>query len=75
MGTELLRRRNEFLAGVLLAELGIRNVATVAVRETEILRHRRDVVELVRGRVVAEHVAAVIGEPQLAGSRIPIETH
>ena len=75
MRPELLRRRNELLARVLRAELRIGNVAAVAIRKAEILRHRSDVVELVGRRVVAQHVATVVGEPEVLGARIPVEAH
>src|SRR5438445_9669759 len=33
------------------------------------------VVQLVGGQIVAQHVAAVVGEPQFLGARIPVESH
>ena len=45
----------------------------MAVREAEVQAGLRRDVQLVRRHVVAEHVAAVVGEPQLACHRVPIE--
>ncbi len=63
----------EFAARALRAELGIGRVALVAERKAEVLAAARDVVELVGGQVVAEQVAAVVGEPERAVGRVPVE--
>ena len=73
MRSEVHRRWREFAARMPLAELGIRNLARVAVRIAEMLRDRREVIERVRRNVVAHHVAAVAREPQLLRPGIPIE--
>src|SRR6266576_6750924 len=75
MRTELALRRHEFAARMLLAELGIGNIAAVTIRITEMLRYFRDVIELVGRHVVAEYIAAVVREPKLFRPRIPIEAH
>ncbi len=72
---ELARRRRELVAAPPGAELGIGQVAAVAVRVAEIQAGARRVIELVGRHVVAQQVAAVVGEPELAGARVPVETH
>src|SRR5437773_11067215 len=75
MRTELARRRHELAARMLLAELGIGNIAAVTIRITEMLRYFRDVIEFVGRHVVAEYIAAVVREPKLFRPRVPIEAH
>ena len=65
--------RLELAARLLVAELGIGIVAGVAVREAEVQPGLRRVVQLVGRHVVAEHVAAVVGEPELLRRRMPVE--
>src|SRR5262245_13472201 len=73
MRAELLRRRRELLARVSGAILRIGDVAAMAPGEAEIHSHLGRVVELVGRDVVAEVVAAVAREPELARGRVPVE--
>src|SRR4051812_14895050 len=67
------RRRRRRRARPLPAELGIRNISPVTIRETEVEPGLRRAVELVVRQIVSQVVAAVVGEPQLVGARMPIE--
>src|SRR5262249_6284541 len=67
---ELDHGRGELGALVAHTELGIGDVALVAVGIAEVLTHARDVVELVGRNVVAQPVAGVFAEPQITGSRV-----
>ena len=58
-----MRRRHEFAARMLLPEFRVGDVAAVAIRVAEMLRHRRHVIELVGRHVIAKQIAAVVGEP------------
>ena len=72
---ELQHRRGELRAGAVLAVLGVERVALVAIRKAEMLALMFDYIELVRGHVIADPVAAIVGKPQLFGLRVPVETH
>src|SRR5690349_13111091 len=72
---EGLRRWRERAARLPAAELRIGNRARVAVREAEIPARARRLVERVGRHVVAHHVAPVVGEPQRARARIPVEAY
>jgi hypothetical protein len=63
---ERLRRRPECAARPPRAELGIGNRARVAIRKAEVLARARRMVQRVGRCIVAEPVAAVAREPQLA---------
>src|SRR6476646_10674107 len=73
MGAELLHGRFGRRAGPLSAELRIRYVTLVTVRESEVHAALPRDIELVARHIVAEHVATVICEPQLVRARVPIE--
>ncbi len=75
MGAQLCHRRLELGAGALLAEFRVGNTASVAVRIAEVLAGPGHPVELVVGHIVPQHVAPVVGEPELAGGRVPVEAH
>ncbi|KKQ21608.1 MAG: Cation transporting ATPase (E1-E2 family) protein, partial [Candidatus Wolfebacteria bacterium GW2011_GWC1_37_10] len=62
-------------ASALAAEFVVADRLTVAIRVAEVHAGARCVVQLVRRYVVAEPVAPVIGEPQLAAVGMPVETH
>lgn len=70
---ELLRRWGEVAAGALCAEFGVGDVAAVAVGKAEVQAGRGGAVQLVGRAVVAEPVAAVVGEPQFAAGGVPVE--
>ncbi len=74
MGAEGLSRRCK-LATRSLAVVGVGDRPSVAEWKAEVQTGGWRVVELVGRQVVAQHVAAVVGEPQLVRSRIPIEAH
>ena len=63
----------ELAARALRAELRIGRVALVAERIAEVLAGARHAIELVGRQIVAEHVAAVVGEPERAVDRAPVE--
>src|SRR5438105_3787755 len=73
VGAELLNGRLRRRAGALRSELRIRHIALMAEWKAEVEARLPGDIELVVRQVVAEHVAAVIGEPQLARLRVPIE--
>ena len=70
---QVLRGRDELAACVLRTELGIACRPAVAVRIAEVLAADRDPVQFVGRLVVAQHVAAVVGEPQFVRARMPVE--
>src|SRR5204863_9289551 len=70
---ELLRGRLEFRAIAAAAEFRVGQVALVAVRKAEMHPGARRVVQFVRRQVVAQPVAAVVGEPEFARARMPVE--
>src|SRR6185503_12496948 len=74
VGTEFLRRRREFFAWARFAKLGIGDIAAVAMRIAEVQSCLSRVVQFVRRHIVAEPVATVVGEPELLGLRMPIES-
>src|SRR5262249_16335782 len=57
------------------SELGIENVALVAIGGTEMLPEFGNAVKLILWHVLRHPVAAVIGEVQLLIHRIPVETN
>ena len=73
MRAQLLHRCGELLAAALGAEFRIGQVAAVAIRVTEMHARTWCMVELVRRHTVAQHVAPVVGEPELARLRLPVE--
>ena len=72
-GVEAHTERYVVATRVARAELRIRNVAGMAERIAEMRVGRGDAVEFVVGYVVAHHVAAVVGEPQLVRLRMPVK--
>src|SRR5699024_5542982 len=56
------------------AVLRIGHIAAMTVRIAEMFVAAVDTVELVSRSVVAEHIAAVVSEPQLVAVRLPVET-
>src|SRR5262245_15094647 len=72
---ELRGRRREVRARLVASELRVRDRAAVTVWKAEMQPRLRRVVQLVRRAVVTQPIAAVVGEPQLVGSRLPIEAH
>src|SRR5262249_15657876 len=74
VGPELYRRALKFRARALAAECGIGYVARVTVRIAEMQTRTRRVIQLVVRDIVTHQVASVIGEPQLLGLRMPVET-
>src|SRR6185503_9821713 len=73
VSAELLHGWRASRAGTLSAELRIRRITLVAEWKAEVHAGLPGDIELVVRQVVAEHVAAVIGEPQLARFRVPVE--
>src|SRR3989454_5705115 len=63
----------ELVARATPAHLAIREGAVVAVREAEMLAGLGDAIELVFGQVLRQPVAAVLGEVELLGHRVPVE--
>src|SRR5437868_11440348 len=66
VGAELLHRRLGRRAGAARAELRIRHITLMAEWKAEVEAGLPGDIEFVVRQVVAEHVATVIGEPQLA---------
>ncbi|MCY1408830.1 hypothetical protein D9M71_241600 [compost metagenome] len=73
MRAELGHRRREGGAGF-RGEFRVGDVPGMAVRIAEVLAVARYPVQLVVGQVVAEHVAAVVGEPEFLRLRMPGKT-
>ena len=73
MGAEIQRRWHEFAARALAAELGIGKRTAVTVGIAEMQAGPRRVVQFVGRQIVAQQVAPVVGEPQFAGSGLPVE--
>src|SRR5207249_8266233 len=66
---------DEVVAGLAPSELGIGEIALMAVRVAEVLLARlREAVQLVLGKVLREPVALIVGEPELARLRMEVET-
>src|SRR5690606_8951054 len=74
MGAEFLYRRSELAAIAAGSELGLEDISTVTVRESEVHARHRCVVELVRWDVVSQEIAPVVGEPERAGGGMPVES-
>src|SRR4051812_13165212 len=70
---ELQRRRHGRRAAFQLAELRIDDVTGVAVRKTVVRPDGVEPVELAVRHVVTEHVATIVGEPELVILRRPGE--
>src|SRR5438132_1913264 len=70
---ELSSRRRELAARTSGVVLWIADAVAVAERKPEVLADLRQMVQLVGRLIVAEPVAAVVGEPQVAGRRIEVE--
>src|SRR2546422_4889703 len=68
-------RRRELAAGAPLAELGVGDVALVAVREAEVQTLLRCDVEAVARHVLAQPIAGVGCEVELLRHRMPVEAH
>ena len=73
MGAEVPRRRHEFAARLQAAEFRIGDRAAMAIGVTEVLAGAGYAIELVGWNVVTEHVAAIVGEPELLRLRVPVE--
>ena len=73
MRAELGDRLHELVAGAAPAHLAIGEVALVAIREAEMLAGLGDAVELVLRQVLRQPVAAVVGEVEMLGHRMPVE--
>src|SRR5258706_12850428 len=69
---ELARWSLELAARVLVAELGVLHLTGMTVRIAERQSLLRRVIQLVGRHIVSEQVAAVVGEPHLAGLRMPV---
>src|SRR3982750_4736608 len=65
----------EFTARVFAAKLWIGDLSRVTVRKSERKTFLRCVIQLVGRNVVAEQIAAVVGKPQLARCRMPVESN
>ena len=74
MGAEIQRRRHEFAARALPAELRIGKRTAVTVGIAEMQAGPRRVVQFVGGKIIAQEVAPVVGKPQVAGAGLPVET-
>jgi hypothetical protein len=72
--TQVLRRPREFGTPPLCTKLRIRDVTTVAERVAEVKPGLGGSIELIRGQIVTQLVTAIVGEPQLVGVRVPVET-
>ena len=75
MRAELHGGRRELRTGVCSSELRVGDASAVAVWESEVEPGARCVVQFVWRPIVAEPVAAILGEPELARLRIPVEAH
>ena len=75
VGAQLRSGRREFRARALAPEFRVGGVALMAIGIAEVHLGFGRVVQLVGGQLVAQHVAAVVGEPQFPGARIPVESH
>ena len=73
MRAQFLSRRGELVAAAFGAELGVGKVARVAIRITKMHSGAWRVVEFVARQIVSQHVAAVVGKPELPGPRLPVE--
>ncbi len=67
------RRTGHLDRRVPVGEPGVRNTVAIDIRVTEMQARLRRPVELVRRDQVAQIVAAIVGEEQLAGHRVPVE--
>src|SRR5687768_7973513 len=74
MRLEPLCRRFELAALPLRTEFRIDDRAFMTIRIAEMHAGLWRAIQLVPGCVVAEIVASIIGEPQLPGRRMPVET-
>ncbi len=75
MRPEFLFRRREVLARSPRPELGVGDRRAVAEGEPEVHPGFRRPVQFVGRDVVAEPVAAVVGEPEVPGLRVPVEPY
>src|ERR1700738_300915 len=73
MRAEQADRRGVVAAGFAPAEFGIDDIALQAIRRAEMFADLGDAIELVFGHVLRHPVAAVVGEVELLGFRIPVE--
>src|SRR6185295_10348392 len=73
MRTQFLDRRNRRGTAAELAELRVRHIAAMAIRIAIVVADLVQAIELAVGHVVAHLVPAVVGEPELAGARLPGE--
>jgi hypothetical protein len=75
MRARLDERGRELGARAPLAELGVGDIALVAIGKAEVQALLRRVVEAIAGHVLAEPVARVHREVQLLRHRMPVEAH
>ena len=73
MRSEQADRRGKLAAGFAPAEFGIDDVALQAVRRAEMYADLGDAVQFVFWHILRHPVAAVVGEVQLLGFRMPVE--
>ena len=73
--SEILHRGREVRAGSFGTEFGVRDIPAVTVRVAEMHVRFRCVIEFIRRTLITQHVAPIVGEPQLFGFRIPVESH
>lgn len=73
MGAKLHLRRDELFAASLHPVLRVGDVPSVPVRETEMEPGFGGAIEFVRGPIVPQPVAAVVGEPEFAAAGMPVE--
>ncbi len=76
MRPERGRRLHVAGAGLAPAKLRIDHCAGMAVGKAEVvLAHVPETVEFVQGEVLRQPVALVVPEPEIAGSRVPVEAN
>src|SRR5439155_4907241 len=75
MWTQVQHWRHKIATGALSTKLRVCNVLPMTVGETKVHAWFGGVIEFVRRHVVAEHVATIIGEPQLFRLWMPIEPY
>ncbi len=73
MRTERHGRRRIFSTDALLAELRIGDGPAVAIGEAEVEARLGGVVEFVGREIIAQMIAAIVGEPQFVRLRMPVE--
>ena len=73
MGLQFQHWRLIFLWSGLIAELRVRHIGGMPERIAEMQAGAGGQVDLLGGDVVAQHVPAIVGEPEVAGFRVPVE--